>query len=100
MLRAILETAYTPDDNDLFLSNVAHTPIWAIHGYVARQHLPCLVPHANSGDDDNVPAWHTREAVAVVKTWNPAADITFAFFYCKYDLTADIIKKDIRRMQG
>ena len=33
-VRAILETSFTPDDNDLFLSNVVHTPILAIHGCV------------------------------------------------------------------
>ena len=31
-LRAVLESAYTPDDNDLFLSNIAHLPILAVHG--------------------------------------------------------------------
>lgn len=31
-LRAVLESAYTPDDNDLFLSNLAHHPILAVHG--------------------------------------------------------------------
>ncbi|CCM03831.1 uncharacterized protein FIBRA_05980 [Fibroporia radiculosa] len=60
-LRAILETSFTPDDNDLFLSNLVDTPILAIHG----------------GNDENVPVWHTREAVAIVKTWNPRANITY-----------------------
>ncbi|KAK7693141.1 hypothetical protein QCA50_002707 [Cerrena zonata] len=61
VLRSILETSLTPDDNDLFLSNLAHTPILAIHG----------------GNDDNVPVWHTREAVSVLKTWNPNANIIY-----------------------
>ncbi|KAL1947537.1 hypothetical protein VTO73DRAFT_13261 [Trametes versicolor] len=60
-LRAILDSSLTPDDNDLFLSNLVDTPILAIHG----------------GDDDNVPVWHTREAVSVLKTWNPDANVTF-----------------------
>ncbi|TFY66824.1 hypothetical protein EVG20_g4262 [Dentipellis fragilis] len=60
-LRAVLETAFTPDDNDLFLSNLVDTPILAIHG----------------GDDTNVPTWHTREAVSVLKTWNPDANVTY-----------------------
>lgn len=34
MLRAILDTSLTPDDNDLHLSNLVDTPILAIHGYV------------------------------------------------------------------
>ncbi|KZT74257.1 hypothetical protein DAEQUDRAFT_702566 [Daedalea quercina L-15889] len=58
-LRAILETALTADDNDLFLSNLAHTPILAIHG----------------GDDDNVPVWHSRAYVSTLKTWNPNASV-------------------------
>ncbi|OBZ75861.1 hypothetical protein A0H81_04588 [Grifola frondosa] len=62
-LRAILETSLTPDDNDLFLANLADTPILAIHG----------------GDDDNVPVWHTREAVSVLKTLNPQANVTFVY---------------------
>jgi hypothetical protein len=33
-LRAILETALTPDDNDLFLSNLVDTPMLVIHGFV------------------------------------------------------------------
>jgi hypothetical protein len=33
-LRAVLETSLLPDDNDLFLSNLAHTPVLAIHGCV------------------------------------------------------------------
>ncbi|KAF7983084.1 hypothetical protein HWV62_24005 [Athelia sp. TMB] len=61
LLRAILDTALTPDDNDLFMSNLVDTPILAIHG----------------GADDNVPAWHSRELVDVLKTWNERADVTF-----------------------
>lgn len=59
-LRAILETALTPDDNDLFLSNLAHTPVLAIHG----------------GDDENVPVWHGRAYVSTLKTWNTNARVT------------------------
>ncbi len=33
-LRAILDSSLTPDDNDLFLSNLVDTPVLAIHGYV------------------------------------------------------------------
>ncbi|KAG1879397.1 hypothetical protein C8R48DRAFT_752447 [Suillus tomentosus] len=60
-LRAVLETSLLPDDNDLFLSNLAHTHVLAIHG----------------GMDDNVPSWHTREAVSVLREWNPDADVTY-----------------------
>ncbi|KAI0664567.1 hypothetical protein C8Q70DRAFT_1041331 [Cubamyces menziesii] len=60
-VRAILDSSLTPDDNDLFLSNLVDTPVLAIHG----------------GEDDNVPVWHTREAVSVLKTWDPQANVTF-----------------------
>ncbi|PIL23730.1 hypothetical protein GSI_13480 [Ganoderma sinense ZZ0214-1] len=60
-LRAILDSSLTPDDNDLFLSNLAATPILAIHG----------------GNDDNVPVWHTRALISTLKTWNPHANVTF-----------------------
>jgi len=30
-----------------------------------------------SGDDDNVPPWHTRKAVSVLREWNPDADVTY-----------------------
>ncbi|THH31747.1 hypothetical protein EUX98_g2437 [Antrodiella citrinella] len=60
-VRAILETALTPDDNELFISNLVDTPVLAIHG----------------GDDDNVPVWHTRQLVDVLKTWHPNANVTY-----------------------
>jgi hypothetical protein len=29
--------------------------------------------------DDNVPPWHTREAVSVLREWNLDADVTYVF---------------------
>ncbi|KAI0713279.1 hypothetical protein C8Q76DRAFT_621267 [Earliella scabrosa] len=60
-VRAILDSSLTPDDNDLFLSNLVDTPVLGVHG----------------GDDDNVPVWHTRESISVLKTWNPDANATY-----------------------
>ncbi|KAK1229074.1 hypothetical protein PQX77_007890 [Marasmius sp. AFHP31] len=60
-LRAILESSLTPDDNDLFLTNLVDTPVFAIHG----------------GNDENVPVWHSRELVSVFKQWNPNSTISF-----------------------
>ncbi|KAJ7184189.1 hypothetical protein C8R46DRAFT_1063195 [Mycena filopes] len=60
-VRTILESSLTPDDNDLFLSNLVDMPVLAIHG----------------GNDENVPVWHSREAVSVLETWNPDANVTF-----------------------
>jgi len=59
-LRAVLETSLTPDDNDLHLSNLVDTPILAVHG----------------GSDENVPVWHSREAVSIIKTWASNSNIS------------------------
>lgn len=60
-LRAILDATLQPDDNDLFLTNLVSTPILAVHG----------------GNDRNVPTWHSRELVSVVKHWYPNANVSF-----------------------
>lgn len=64
LLRAILETSLTPDDNDLFLTNIVNKPVLVVHG----------------GDDNNVPVWHGREHFSIVESWNRilgiAPDIT------------------------
>ncbi|KAH7889966.1 hypothetical protein F5I97DRAFT_1848975 [Phlebopus sp. FC_14] len=63
MLHAILETSLTPDDNDLFVGNLVGSgvPVLGIHG----------------GEDENVPTWHTRELVGIMKTWNPDANVAY-----------------------
>ena len=38
-LRAILESSLTPDDNDLFLSNLVDTPVLAVHGFVSPRNI-------------------------------------------------------------
>ncbi|KAI0085425.1 hypothetical protein BDY19DRAFT_896611 [Irpex rosettiformis] len=60
-LRAILETSITPDDDDLFVTNLVDTPVLAIHG----------------GADENVPTWHSRSLVDTLKTWDRRASVTF-----------------------
>ncbi|KAL4262942.1 Peptidase S9 prolyl oligopeptidase catalytic domain-containing protein [Pleurotus pulmonarius] len=60
-LQAILLSTLTPDDNDLFLSNLVDIPVLAIHG----------------GIDDNVPVWHSREYISIIKTLNPDANATY-----------------------
>ncbi|KAI4528329.1 hypothetical protein K525DRAFT_252265 [Schizophyllum commune Loenen D] len=60
-LNGILDASFAADDNDLFLTNLADIPIYAIHG----------------GADENVPVWHTRELVSTLKTLNPKADVTY-----------------------
>ncbi|TRM59420.1 hypothetical protein BD626DRAFT_572702 [Schizophyllum amplum] len=60
-LNGVLDASLAPDDNDLFLSNLVDTPVYAIHG----------------GADENVPVWHTRELVSTLKTLNPSANVTY-----------------------
>ncbi|KAL1709962.1 hypothetical protein EV121DRAFT_275862 [Schizophyllum commune] len=60
-MNGILDASFTADDNDLFLTNLADIPIYAIHG----------------GADENVPVWHTRELVSTLKTLNPKADVIY-----------------------
>jgi hypothetical protein len=43
------------------------------NSFVAELYLKPLT----SGMDDNVPPWHTREAVSVLREWNPDADVTY-----------------------
>jgi len=57
-LRGILNASLSMDDNDLFLTNLVDVPTLAIHG----------------GEDENVPTWHSRELISVLKSLNPSAD--------------------------
>ncbi|KAF8502452.1 hypothetical protein JB92DRAFT_2740590 [Gautieria morchelliformis] len=61
---AILAASLAPDDNDLFLSNVVSTSILAVHG----------------GEDENVPTWHSRELVGLVKTLQSDANISMSSY--------------------
>lgn len=40
----------------------------------ARTHYS-LVRLVHGGDDENVPVWHSRERMALVKTWDANADV-------------------------
>ncbi|RDB21028.1 hypothetical protein Hypma_011398 [Hypsizygus marmoreus] len=62
-LRTILESSLTPDDNDLYLSNLVDIPVLAIHG----------------GNDENVPVWHSREAMSILQTRGPNANANVIF---------------------
>lgn len=71
-LEAILQTSLTPDDNDLFLGNLHGKDVLAIHGYVLPfvkrgENLTLCIGIA-SGDDENVPVWHSRELVSVLES--------------------------------
>ncbi|THV08034.1 hypothetical protein K435DRAFT_815267 [Dendrothele bispora CBS 962.96] len=60
-LNAILESSLTPDNNDLFMSNLVNMPVLAIHG----------------GEDENVPVWHSRELISILQTWDTNASAMF-----------------------
>ncbi|KAL5490095.1 hypothetical protein ACEPAI_4928 [Sanghuangporus weigelae] len=61
-LRSVLESSFTPDDNALFLGNLADTvPVLAVHG----------------GNDTNVPTWHSRECVSIIKSLGHGLNVTF-----------------------
>lgn len=34
-----------------------------------------------SGEDNNVPVWHTCEQVGIIKTWDPDADVTCVLLF-------------------
>lgn len=84
----------TPDDNDLFLSNVAKIPILAIHGYVYgfahNLYDDAQQLFNGSGNDDNVPTWHSREYYSVVKAWGDGLNISYASRSFYYDLEPKI----------
>ncbi|EJD02092.1 uncharacterized protein FOMMEDRAFT_157287 [Fomitiporia mediterranea MF3/22] len=61
-LRSILESSFMPDDNALFLGNlVDNVPVLAVHG----------------GNDTNVPTWHSREYVSIMKSLGNASNVSF-----------------------
>ena len=81
-LRTILESSFIPDDNDLFLTNLVDTPALVIHGCaldLSTSHNRHLI-HTRSGVDGNVPTWHSRELVNVLKTWAADAIVRYARF--------------------
>lgn len=79
-LRALLESSSTPDDNDIFLSNLVDTPSLVLHGWVCRV-VPLKSPsHQPSSVDENVPTWHSRELVSVLRTWAADAIVRYTNF--------------------
>ncbi|KDQ06009.1 hypothetical protein BOTBODRAFT_60799 [Botryobasidium botryosum FD-172 SS1] len=60
VLGGILSASLVGGDNDVFLGNLARSRVRVIHG----------------NSDENIPAWHSREAVSIVKSWDNNADIS------------------------
>ena len=78
-LRSVLESALMPDDNDLFVTNVAGMPLLALHGCVSLLPRSCSRSYLHSprGSDMNVPVWHSRALLATLKTWYPETSATY-----------------------
>ncbi|KAG8792028.1 hypothetical protein FRC12_007461 [Ceratobasidium sp. 428] len=60
-LQAIMRASLQGQDGDIIAGNLVLSRVHLVHG----------------GDDENVPVWHSRERMALVKSWNPDADINF-----------------------
>ncbi|CAE6416164.1 unnamed protein product [Rhizoctonia solani] len=58
-LQGIMRASVQGQDGDVIAGNLALSRVHLIHG----------------GNDENVPVWHSRERMALIKTWNPNADV-------------------------
>ncbi|CEL52888.1 hypothetical protein RSOLAG1IB_05956 [Rhizoctonia solani AG-1 IB] len=58
-LQGIIRASLQGQDGDAIASNLALSRVHLVHG----------------GDDENVPVWHSRERMALIKNWNPNADV-------------------------
>jgi pimeloyl-ACP methyl ester carboxylesterase len=59
-LEGILRASTAGGDNDLFLGNLTRSRLRTFHG----------------GDDENVPAWQSRKAAEIVKSFDNVSDAT------------------------
>ncbi|KAG8710352.1 hypothetical protein FRC08_017273 [Ceratobasidium sp. 394] len=60
-LQSIIRASLQGQDGDIMAGNLVLNRVHLVHG----------------GEDENVPVWHSRERMALVKSWNPDADISF-----------------------
>ncbi|CUA68055.1 Guanine nucleotide exchange factor LTE1 [Kluyveromyces lactis NRRL Y-1140] [Rhizoctonia solani] len=58
-LQGIMRASLQGQDGDIIAGNLALSRVHLVHG----------------GNDENVPVWHSRERMALIKTWNPNADV-------------------------
>ncbi|EUC55212.1 alpha/beta hydrolase family protein [Rhizoctonia solani AG-3 Rhs1AP] len=58
-LQGIMRASLQGQDGELVAGNLALSRVHLVHG----------------GNDENVPVWHSRERMALIKTWNPNADV-------------------------
>ncbi|CAE6482873.1 unnamed protein product [Rhizoctonia solani] len=59
LLQGIMRASLQGQDGDLVAGNLALSRVHLVHG----------------GNDENVPVWHSRERMALIKAWNPNADV-------------------------
>lgn len=45
-----------------------------------------------SGDDENVPVWHTREAVSALKSWRPSANVVCVIVFRRLFIHLTLIR--------
>jgi hypothetical protein len=63
----------------LFLTNLVDTPALVIHGCIPNSILlTVFLLTPSSGVDGNVPTWHSRELVSVLRTWATDAIVRYA----------------------
>ncbi|KAG9079401.1 hypothetical protein FS749_008552 [Ceratobasidium sp. UAMH 11750] len=60
-LQSIIRASLQGQDGGIIAGNLVLNRVHLVHG----------------GEDENVPVWHSRERMALVKSWNPDADISF-----------------------
>ncbi|KAF9519352.1 hypothetical protein BS47DRAFT_1358216 [Hydnum rufescens UP504] len=60
-LGGILKASTAGGDNDLFLGNLTRSRMRVFHG----------------GEDENVPVWHSRKAIEIVRSFDRRSDATF-----------------------
>jgi hypothetical protein len=61
-------------------------------GVSCRRNSLTILTQRTSGSDENVPTWHSREAVSVVKSWYPHANISsVTYFLVTIHVPTDII---------
>ncbi|QRV95276.1 Guanine nucleotide exchange factor LTE1 [Ceratobasidium sp. AG-Ba] len=60
-LQAIMKASLQGQDGDIIAGNLVFSRVHLVHG----------------GDDENVPVWHSRERMALIKAWDPDSDVRF-----------------------
>jgi hypothetical protein len=76
-LQGIIRASLQGQDGDVIAGNLAlsrgkQNPVTIRVASLIGVRLVHLV---HGGGDENVPVWHSRERMALIKNWNPNADV-------------------------